>query len=94
MSNSYWSGYAPNYDRDVEAAYLAARIAENELTAALRDAYPLGASVRVVHTRNGLKHSFFGEVTGWDRHGARVAVRNSLSGKECKWWAAHVELVD
>jgi len=83
------AGYAPNYSISVEQASDAVHDAEVALLDALKRAYPLGTTVRVVHPRG----SFMGEVDGWDHHGTQVAVRNFRSGKTNKWWAAHVELI-
>lgn len=80
--------HAPAYSRDVEAASEAVRDAERRLVSALEAAYPLDTRVRVVHYRG----QFFGRVTGWDCNGCRVLVRNCVSGKVGKWWAAHVEV--
>lgn len=89
---SYWQGghTAPNYSRAVEAAHEAVRAAEAESLKTLQREYPLKKSVQVIHYRG----QFEGEVVGHDNHGARVLVRNAVSGKVSKWWAAHVELTD
>lgn len=90
MSNWQRSGHAEGYSRWVERASNAVREAQEALQEALREEYPLGAIVRVVHHRG----SFFARVVGWDYFGARVKVENERSGKISKWWAAHVELED
>lgn len=72
----------------VKQARDAVRAAEAALLAALKQSYPQGACVHVVHHRG----SFPGEVTGWDVYGVREVVRNLSSGKTAKWWAAHVEI--
>lgn len=86
---SHWEKYAPGYSREVEQATAAVDKAEENLLAALRAAYPIGARVRVVHHRG----EFMGVVSGYDTYGSRVRVMNCRSGKTAKWWAAHVELV-
>ena len=81
---------AVNFSQDVKAASKAVDRAVDQLYAELQRAYPLGASVNVVHYRG----EFPGTVTGWDSSGARVRVRNSRSGKSFAWWAAQVELAE
>lgn len=82
-------GYAPGYSyAAVAQAVAAVRIANAALLESMRQSYPLGARVRVIHHRG----SFLGEVTGWDERGVRIAVRNLSSGLTSRWWAAHVEL--
>lgn len=86
--SSYWQGHAPGYSVAVEEAHKVVLAAEAALLEALKQSYPRGAAVRVVHYRG----SFHGEVAGWDTDGVRVLVRNVVSDKCAKWWAAHVEL--
>lgn len=86
---SYWQGHARTYSRKVEAASEAVKAAENALLATLIAEYPLGEHVIVVHSRG----SFTGTVDGWDHYGARVKVKNDITGKSSKWWAAHVGIV-
>lgn len=87
----YWltSGTAPNFSREVARASETVRLAEGKLLAALRHQYPRGRRVQVVHGRG----QFYGTVSGWDAQGSRVMVLNERTGKCCKWWAAHVQLV-
>lgn len=88
---SYWRGgvgYAPRFSRSVARASQAVTEAEESLVEALKKAYPHGEAVYVIHHRG----SFSGHVVGWDRRGARVVVKNARTGKEAKWWAAHVQL--
>jgi Na+-translocating ferredoxin:NAD+ oxidoreductase RnfC subunit len=89
---SYWQAgrTAPNYSRAVEAAHEAVRSAEAESLRTLQREYPMGSSVQVIHYRG----QFEGEVVGHDNVGARVLVRNAVTGKVSKWWAAHVEPTD
>ena len=89
---SYWQAgrTAPNYSRSVEAAHEAVRAAEAESLKTLQREYPMGSGVKVIHYRG----QFEGKVAGHDNVGARVLVRNALTGKVSKWWAAHVELTD
>lgn len=88
---SYWQGKgsAPGYSREVEGALTAVRAAEGALLAAMQNAYPKDAVVRVVHYRG----QFFATVLGHDPVGARICVRNNHTGKTSKWWAAHVEVL-
>lgn len=87
---SYWQGQgsAPGYSREVEDALTAVRAAEGALLAAMQNAYPKDAVVRVVHYRG----QFLATVLGHDPVGARICVRNNHTGKTSKWWAAHVEV--
>lgn len=84
---SYWDGHAPNYSRRAARAARDVMEAEAALLKVLREEYPLGSLVQVIHHRG----AFLATVTGWDTHGSRVAVRNAYTGKESKWWAAQVE---
>ena len=88
---TYWqgNGMAPGYSRDVEQAKEAVNAAEAKLLDTMKRAYPHDSQVRVVHYRG----QFEGTVTGHDIYGIRICVRNNHTGKTCKWWAAHVELI-
>lgn len=86
---SYWHGHAPNYSRRVEGAYEDSRNSIAALLQVLKSEYPKGAEVRVVHHRG----EFTAHVTGWDTDGCRVHVRNVVTGKDSKWWAAQVERI-
>lgn len=88
---TYWQGpgTAPGYSREVEMAHEALQAARGQLLLALRESYPVGSPVRVVHYRG----SFYGAVLGHDAEGSRVVVKNSISGKASKWWAAQVEVL-
>ncbi len=90
--SSYWqgAGTAPGYSREVEKAHEAVLAAKEHLLAALRECYPVGSQVRVVHYRG----NFIGTVLGHDAEGSRVVVQNSTSGKASKWWAAQVEVIN
>jgi hypothetical protein len=81
-------GVAPNFGRQVARASAALHAAEEALFQALKQDYPLGKRVAVIHYRG----HFYGYVVGWDHVGARVAVKNEDSLKTSKWWAAHVQL--
>lgn len=86
---NYRGRHAAGYSRAVEAASAAVYAARDQLTATLQREYPKGAQVRVTHHRG----SFSGAVVGWDPDGTRASVRNNATGKVCKWWAVHVELI-
>ncbi|MFK2904549.1 hypothetical protein ISP17_11285 [Dyella ginsengisoli] len=86
---SYWNGHAPNYSRRAAVAAHGVKEAEAALLKVLREEYPLGSRVRVVHYHG----AFTATVTGWDTSGVRVAVRNARTGKDSKWWAAQVERI-
>lgn len=89
MSHWQGNGLAPGYSHAVEKANEAVRAAEASLLSALKDSYPCGSAVRVIHWRG----QFEATVTGHDTHGVRVRVRNNITGKTSKWWAAHVEAI-
>lgn len=83
-------GHAPNFSREVAQASVGVKQANDALYAALQRGYPREREVYVVHHRG----CFTGTVVGWDTFGVRVIVKNNVTGKTSKWWAAHVELVD
>lgn len=83
-------GHAAGFSRDVAQASAAVGTAQEALREALERGYPRGAEVYVVHHRG----RFHGTVEGWDIYGCRVLVKNSVTRKTSKWWAAHVELVN
>ena len=87
---SYWfgPGRAPMFSRDVAAAHQSLKRAEERLQDALKRGYPEGRHVTVIHHRG----MFWGRVVGWDHDGCRVAVKNEVTCKVSKWWAAHVQL--
>lgn len=87
---TYWHSpyHANNFSREVGRASHAVALAEGKLLEALKSSYPLGREVRVVHSRG----SFIATVEAWDTHGCRVQVKNTVTGRTSKWWAAHVEL--
>lgn len=87
---SYWQGTAPNYSRAVEQSHEAVRSAEAEHLKTLQREYPVGKKVQVIHWRG----QFEGAVVGHDNVGSRVCVRNTVTGKVSKWWAAHVQLIN
>ena len=81
-------GHAPRFSRMVAHAAVAVEEAKNALYAALKAGYPADSRVYVIHHRG----CFEGTVAGWDTYGCRVHVKNSITGKVSKWWAAHVQL--
>lgn len=85
----FGTGKASRFSREVAQASAAVGAAEEALRGALERGYPRGAEVYVVHYRG----CFHGTVEGWDTHGCRVLVKNTITRKVSKWWAAHVELV-
>ena len=87
---AHWFGVgrAPNFSRRVAQASEAVRLAQQNLQATLKHAYPEGRRVTVIHHRG----HFSGHVVGWDYDGCRVAVKNERTLKVSKWWAAHVQL--
>lgn len=87
ITSHFPRGYAERQSAEVEAAGDKVIAAKAALTEALKRAYPLDQRVEVVHHRG----RFFGTVTGWDPEGSRVAVRNEITRKVCKWWSAHVQ---
>lgn len=89
---TYWFGvgHAPRFSRPVALASLAVDEAKNALLEALKQGYPDGREVFVIHSRG----CFAGIVVGWDTWGCRVVVKNARTLKTSKWWAAHVQLTD
>jgi hypothetical protein len=89
---SYWFGigHAPRFSRNVALASLKVDEAKEALHEALKQGYPEGSEVFVIHSRG----CFTGFVVGWDTWGCRVAVKNARTLKTSKWWAAHVQLVN
>ena len=75
------------FSKNVKKASFAVHRAREELKAALQRAYPLGDFVRVIHHRG----EYTGVVVGHDEHGARVAIKNDVSGKVSRRWYREVE---
>ena len=82
-------GYAPNYSLACEQASAEVHRASTYLLETLRSAYPRDALALIHHPRG----SFEATVIGWDSYGARVVVRNNVTGKASKWWFARVSLI-
>lgn len=86
-----WRGFgrAPGCSPRAAQASEALHAAAGRLFDVLRDEYPMGGLVEVVHRRG----AFRGRVTGWAVDGCSVGVKNERTGKTAKWWAAQVQLV-
>ena len=76
--------FSPNAARAEDAVYAA----KSDLKKALQRAYPLGDTVRVIHSRG----EYTGVVVGHDEYGARVNIKNDQSGKISRRWFREVEI--
>ena len=76
------------FSRNVEKANIVVHEAEAGLLRALERSYPRGEAVRVIHCRG----EYTGSVVGHDRYGARVAIKNDVSGKVSRRWYREVEM--